>query len=97
MALPIEAVHTRKIALASEYGAEANDMITDGFTEDYFETVARPIRPDAKADAVRVTYAPVVDGGLLIYRVHWFDEDRLRATSAINEDWAETLSRIERV
>lgn len=91
MALMPERVNTRKVALAAEYGAAPEDLLADGFTEDYFETIRRPIRPAADADRVRVMFAPTEAGAVVRYRVYWFEEDRRRAAVAINEDWFETI------
>lgn len=85
MAVAPQPVTTRRVALASEYGATVYDMTADGFTDEYF-TVMR--RPNLSSPDIRVTL--VIEGGMYEkFRVWWRDADRERARQAIEGDHAE--------
>jgi hypothetical protein len=88
MAVMPEPVHTRKLALAAEYGFDPMDIAEDGFTSEYVTVVGFPDE-DTKAD--RYTVSHEADRLLPRVRYYWRPDDIPRAEAAILEDYREMI------
>ncbi|MEV4777467.1 hypothetical protein [Microbacterium sp. LWH12-1.2] len=88
MALPFDYVHTRKIALAAQYGYAPNEVPEHGVTDEYIEVLVHAYDRERKpSDLVEYRHHdPCV-------RVRWDTAEQVAAAiKARDEDWAETLA-----